>query len=76
MGASTVIAIIQAIPALKTLFLEVQDLWFRMEAQRDENRASRKEKERIATVNAMKQPGLSDEDRKILRRRLYDISRS
>jgi hypothetical protein len=71
--AATILALIKAIPALRDIFLKVVDLWQEAQTVAEENQVQKVQKEREATVAAMKAPGLSDSERAVLRRRLWEL---
>jgi len=75
MTGATLLAIFKAIPALQKIFEEAVELYYKELAARDQDRVVQTQKEREALVAALKQPGLNDENRRILRRRLYDLHR-
>ena len=70
-----ILAVIKAVPAARDIFIQVVDLYNAELDRRSEEASIKVMREREATVAAMKQPGLSDENRAVLRRRLWDLGR-
>jgi hypothetical protein len=68
-----VLQIIKAIPALVKLFEEAMDLYMAEQSARDQSQVDATQKKREALVAALKQPGLTNENRSRLRRLLYDL---
>lgn len=75
MWASAVLAVIKAIPAVYKIWKEVIDLYHEQQDAADVSKSEKVLKEREATIAAMKQPGLTDEQRGTLRRRLWELGR-
>lgn len=73
--AAIVLAVVKAIPALQKIFEAAIDLYHQQQDIAAENQSVRVLREREATVAAMKQPGLSDENRAVLRRRLWELGK-
>lgn len=75
MWASAILAIVKAVPAARDIFIQLVDLYNQQLEIAETNRDIKKQKEREATVAAMKAPGLSDENRAVLRRRLWELAK-
>lgn len=75
MWASTVLAIIKAIPAAQKLFTDVMELYYAELDRQLEAESSRVLKEREALVASLKLEGLSAEQRSVIRRRLYELQK-
>lgn len=73
--AAVILIILKALPAARDLFLAVQDAYYLAMDTAAENQSIRVLREREATVAAMKQPGLTDEQRATLRRRLWELGK-
>lgn len=74
-AAALILVIMKAIPAARDIFLAVQDAFYLAMDTAAENQSVRVLREREATVAAMKAPGLTDEQRATLRRRLWELSK-
>lgn len=75
MWATLLVSIAKAVPAAKTIFLQSVDLYFAYEQSADDRETTQISEERDGIVAALKQPGMSDENRRALRRRLITLSR-
>lgn len=73
--AAIILAFIKAIPALQTIFVAAIDLYHEQQDIAADSQAAKVMKEREATIAAMKQVGLSDENRAVLRRRLWELGK-
>lgn len=73
--AATIVALAKAIPAARDIYLRSVDLYFSMEEGKDQNQMSDVEAERSAIAAALKQIGMTDENRRVLRKRLIVLSR-
>jgi hypothetical protein len=72
-AAAAILAVIKAVPAFRDIFIQVVDLYNAAMDAAAEAQSIKVQREREATVAAMKQPGLSDEHRGVLRRRLWEL---
>lgn len=75
MTAALLLAIFKAIPSLEKIYLQSIDLYFKQQEAADNNRTTAIEKKRTDLLNQMKQPGVTDEELKAIRRALYDLGR-
>jgi predicted DNA binding protein len=73
--AAVVLAVVKAIPALQKIFEAAIDLYNQQQDIAAENQSIKVQREREATVAAMKQPGLTDQQRATLRRRLWELGK-
>lgn len=73
MWASTILAMLKAVPALIKLFQEVMDLYWQDMNQRVEEQSSKVAKERDALITSLKFDKLTPEQRVAIRRRLYEL---
>lgn len=73
--AAFIVALLKAVPAAQAIFEEAVSLYYAEENRQDQNRNSEIEEERSAIAAALKQPGLTDENRRALRKRLILLSR-
>lgn len=73
--AAIILAVVKAIPALQKIFEAAIDLYHQQQDIAAENQAIKVQREREATVAAMKAPGLTDEQRATLRRRLWELGK-
>lgn len=71
--AAFVYALVKGSTAIRDIFLTVVDMYHAEMDRRYENQSIKVQREREATVAALKQPGLSDENRAVLRRRLWEL---
>lgn len=73
--AAFIVSIAKAIPAARDIFEQSVALYYAEENRQDENRNADIEEERSAIAASLKQPGLTDENRRALRKRLISLSR-
>lgn len=73
--AAAIVAVVKALPAARDIYLRTVDLYFAEEERKDQNRSADIDEERSAIAAALKQPGMTDENRRILRKRLIALSK-
>lgn len=73
--ASLLVTIFKGSQALRDIYEQSVTLWYAEENRQDQNRTAWIEEERSAISAALKQPGLTDENRRALRKRLIALSR-
>jgi hypothetical protein len=73
--AAAILVVLKAVPAARDIFLKIVDLYHAEQDAASESQSIKVLREREATVAAMKQPGLSDENRAALRRRLWELNK-
>jgi hypothetical protein len=73
--ASAIVAIAKAFPAARAIFEQSVSLFYAYEAHEDQNQQTEIQEERDAIVAALKQPGMTDANRRVLRKRLIALSR-
>ena len=74
-AAVFIITVAKAIPAFDKIYQRSVDLYFSEMNRRDENESNETEQEMEAIAASLKQPGMTDENRRILRKRLIALSR-
>jgi len=67
------VAFFKAIPAIKSLVDTFIELWILSQDRKDETNAENRKKKRIALITAIKQEGLTNEERSHLRALLYNL---
>jgi hypothetical protein len=75
MWATLIVSIAKAVPAAKKIYLQSVDLFFAYEQSSDDRETNEISEERDGIVAALQQPGMSDANRRALRRRLIALSR-
>jgi hypothetical protein len=73
--AALIVTIFKGSQALRDIYLKSVDLWFAHERAADQDQSIEIQEEREAIVAALKQPGMTDANRRSLRRRLIALSR-
>lgn len=73
MWAAAVLAVIKAVPAARDIFIQVVDLWHEAQDAAAESNSIKVMREREATVAAMRALHLTNEQRAVLRRRLWEL---
>lgn len=72
---AAIVALIKALPAIRSIYLQTVDLYFSAQETRDQNQMSEIDEERGAIMSALKQPGVTDAQKRIFRKRLIDLSK-
>jgi hypothetical protein len=75
MWASTILAIIKAVPAVQKLFTQVMELYYAELDRQLESESAKVQKEREALVASLKLEGLTAEQRSVIRRRLHELQK-
>jgi hypothetical protein len=75
MNAALLLAIFQSIPVLHKLLTQIIDLYFTQINATEQKQMSDVQRQRDALVSAIKQPGLTNEERRTLRHSLYKLHR-
>jgi hypothetical protein len=73
--ATLIVSLAKAIPAIQKIFESSVELYYAEENREDENHTAEINQEREAIAASLKQPGLTDENRRALRKRLIALSR-
>jgi hypothetical protein len=73
--AALLVTIFKGSQALRDIFEGAVDLWYAEENRQDQNQMNWINQEREGILAALKQPGMTDENRRALRKRLIALSR-
>jgi len=73
--AALLLAIMESIPALKAIYEQSVDLYFKKQAAADNDAYDKRKAARDAIVVAMMKPGVTNAEYRDLRRSLYDLRR-
>ena len=73
--AALLVTIFKGTQALRDIYEKSVILYYAEENRKDENRNAEIEEERAGIASALKQPGMTDENRRALRKRLIALSR-
>lgn len=76
MWASLALAIVKAIPAARDIFFKTVELYYAELDRQLENESEKILKEREALIASLKLDGLTAENRAVIRRRLYELSKN
>lgn len=71
--ASAIFALIKAIPTLLNIFEQCIDLYYQSIKVADESRTAEVAKERDKLLAELKREGVTDDERKVIRRALYNL---
>lgn len=70
---AALVAAFKAVQALRDIVDQFTGLWLTYQEAQEDADLERKRKVRTAIISSMKQPGLSNEERAILRQHLFDL---
>lgn len=73
--AALIVTIFKGSQALRDIFDRAVILYYSEEQRQDQNETSEIQAEREALAAALSQPGMTDENRRILRKKLIALSR-
>lgn len=75
MWASLILAVAKAIPAFRDIYLKSIELYYLELDRKLENESLKIKQEREALIASLKLDGLTAENRAVIRKRLYELSK-
>jgi len=70
---AALVAAFKGVQALRDIIDKFMGLWLTYQEAQEDATISKQRKVRSALINSMKQPGLSNEERAIIRQHLFDL---
>lgn len=70
-----IVALAKAIPAAQKIFEQSVDLYYSQQEGQDQDQVNAVQQEREGITAALTQPGMTDENRRALRKRLIALSK-